>query len=76
MSTSEESAAAEPVATPRIRGVATVFGLSYNNFRGPTQNFGQKLQFFFLLKKNPQVCGKFVPKYEGAMSNRTPPIGG
>ena len=31
--------------------------------RGPTQNFGQKLQFCFLLKKHPRVCGKYVPKY-------------
>ena len=34
MSTSEEEAASEPVATSRIRGVATVFvGLSYGYFR-------------------------------------------
>ena len=32
MSTSEQQAASEPVATPRIRGVKTVFGLSNSNF--------------------------------------------
>ena len=33
-----------------------------DRLRGPTPNFGQKLQFF-LLKKHPQVCGKYVPKF-------------
>ena len=33
MSTSEQEAASEPVATPRIREVKTVFGLSCSNFR-------------------------------------------
>ena len=33
MSTSEQEAASEPIATPRIRGMKTVFGLSCSNFR-------------------------------------------
>ena len=33
MSTFEQEAASEPLATPRIRGVKTVFGISCSNFR-------------------------------------------
>ena len=63
MSTSEEEAASEPVATSRIRGVATVFvGLSYSYFR--LRYFGLSYSNFglqYLERPIDYSIGKIIP---------------